>query len=307
MELRHLRYFVAVAEEGSITKAADRLHIQQPPLGQQIKLLEEELGVRLFDRLPKRISLNAAGEVFLEEAREVLARAKEAVEHVQRFDRGERGRLTVGFTSSASLHKLAPRLLRVFRDEYPLAKIDVEERETYELILALQEKRIDAALLHISSEGFADLESIVLAEENMVVASPRDHPLAQNPSEPVTLQMLADQDMVIYRRADGPGIFEAITRAFHAEGIKVNIVDQVSRLIAAINLVAAGRGITLVPSSIQVLHREAVVYRPVSQHALPPLPLYAIYRKNNRLALVNSFIAKTIELAGIESNARSAN
>ncbi|MEP7456187.1 LysR substrate-binding domain-containing protein [Phyllobacterium sp. SB3] len=302
MELRHLRYFVAVAEEGSITKAAERLHIQQPPLGQQIRLLEEELGVQLFDRLPKRIMLNAAGGVFLEEARAVLARAREAMEHVRRFDRGERGRLIVGFTSSASLHKLTPRILRTFRDEYPLAKIEVEERETYELILALQEKRIDAALLHISSEGFADLESTVLARENMVAAIPRDHPLAANePSEPVTLAMLAGQDLVIYRRADGPGIFDAITRALDAEHIKVNIVDQVSRLIAAINLVAAGRGVTLVPASIQVLHREAVIYRPVWQHSLPPLPLYAIYRKNNRLALVNNFIAKTIELAGIES------
>ncbi len=140
MELRHLRYFVAVAEEGSVTKAAERLGIQQPPLGQQIRALEQELGVALFDRAAKRISLNATGKVFLTEALDLLARANGAVDHVRRFDRGERGRLDVGFTSSASLHRWTPKMLRAFRDAYPLAEITVEERETYELILALRQK-----------------------------------------------------------------------------------------------------------------------------------------------------------------------
>ena len=181
MELRHLRYFVAVAEEGSVTRAAERLGMQQPPLGQQVKALEDELGVRLFDRAPKRIALNASGQVFLKHARDLLAGAEEAVEDVRRFDRGERGRLTVGFTSSASFHHLAPKLLRTFRQTYPLARIEVEESETYELILGLQQRRLDAALLHIATDRFDDLTSAVLAEEDMVVAVPSDHPFARAP------------------------------------------------------------------------------------------------------------------------------
>ncbi|MGL4967429.1 MAG: LysR substrate-binding domain-containing protein [Inquilinus sp.] len=291
MELRHLRYFVAVAEEGSVTRAAERLGIQQPPLGLQIRALEDELGVQLFDRQPKRLSLNAAGVVFLERARQVLGVAEEAVEHVRRFDQGERGRLTVGFTSSASLHHLTPHLLRAFRQAYPLVRLEVDESETYGLILALEQRRIDAAFLHIGTEGFAGLASTVLAQEDMVVAIPSDHPLAPAPA--VTLPMLSGQDLVVYRRPDGPGMFDGIMRAFAAAGVIPRVTDVVHRLIAAINLVAAGRGLTLVPASIQVLHPQAVTYRPLAPGALPPLPLYLAYRRDAGLALVRNFIAVT--------------
>jgi len=297
MELRHLRYFVAVAEEGSVTRAAERLGIQQPPLGLQIRALEDELGVQLFDRQPKRLSLNAAGVVFLERARQVLAVAEEAVEHVRRFDQGERGRLTVGFTSSASLHHLTPHLLRAFRQAYPLIQLEVEESETYGLILALEQRRIDAAFLHIGTEGFASLASTVLAQEDMVVAIPSDHPLARAPKRPMALSMLSGQDLVVYRRPDGPGMFDGIMRAFAAAGVTPRVTDVVHRLIAAINLVAAGRGLTLVPASIQVLHRQAVTYRPLVSGALPPLPLYLAHRRDEELALIRNFIAVTGQAA----------
>lgn len=297
MELRHLRYFVAVAEEGSLTRAAERLRIQQPPLGQQIKDLEYELGVALFDRHPKRIALNSAGEVFLADAQDILKRANQAMEHVRRFDRGESGRLSIGFTSSASLHVLAPKLLQRFRTTYPLVQIAVEESETYELILALQQERIDAALLHIDATRFPDLSSATLSEEDMLVAVPRGHPLADESLGPLTLQMLEGQDLVVYRRPDGPGIFERILGTLNRAGITPNIVDEVYRLIAAINLVAGGRGITLVPASMQVLHRETILYRPLAAGELPPLPLYIAYQRNSKLALVRNFVALTEKIA----------
>lgn len=292
MELRHLRYFVAVAEEGSVTKAAERLGIQQPPLGQQIRALEGELGVALFDRGPKRIALNAAGREFLADALKVLALADEAVERVRRFDRGERGKLAVGITSSASFHRWTPKMLRAFRQAYPLAEIEVEERETYELILALQQKRIDAAFLHISAEEFPDLTSTVLTQDAVVVAMPADHPLART-TKPVTLAMLAGQDFVVYRRPDGPGIFAGLAKALAAAKVEYRIVDEVYRLVAALNLVAAGRGLSLVPSTIQVLHRDSVVYRPLAAGALPPLQFYLAHRKVSDLELVRNFIALT--------------
>jgi DNA-binding transcriptional LysR family regulator len=297
MELRHLRYFVAVGQEGSVTRAAERLGIQPPPLGQQIRALEEELGVELFERAPKRIALNAAGKEFLDHALGVLALVDEAVDHIRRFDRGERGRLTVGFTSSASLHRWTPKMLRAFRQACPLAKIEVEERETYELILALQHKRIDAAFLHIAADGFPGLASKVLTEEAMVLAVPRDHPLAGAPSDPVTLTMLAGQDVVVYRRPDGPGIFAGIEKELTSAGISVRVVDEVYRLVAALNLVAAGRGISLVPATIQALHRDSVVYRPLAKGALPPLPLFLAHREGGNLELVQNFIAITMRSA----------
>lgn len=292
MELRHLRYFVAVAEEGSVSRAAERLNIQQPPLGQQIRDLEYELGVTLFDRHPRKVALNSAGAVFLADAREILKRANQAVENVRRFDKGEAGRLAVGFTSSASLHMLAPRLLQKFRAAYPSVQIAVEESETYELILALQEERIDAALLHIDANRFPDLASKVLSEEDMVAAIPHAHPLAADAS-PLLLKQLAGQDFVVYRRPDGPGIFERIMQTFERAGIAMQVVDEVYRIVAAINLVAGGRGITLVPASMQVLHRESVSYRPVASGELPSLPLYIAYRRDTKLAIVRNFIALT--------------
>lgn len=202
MELRHLRYFVAVAESGSITKAAQRLGIQQPPLGQQIRALEAELKVQLFERAPKRITLSNAGKEFLNDARKILESAKEAMEKVRRFDRGEQGLLTVGFTSSASMHPIAPRILGAFNGAYPLAKVEVEERETYELILRLQKRELDAAFMRFAPRDLPGLTRTTLVDEAMVVAIPREHALARKPQQPVTLKMLNDEGFVLYRRPD---------------------------------------------------------------------------------------------------------
>ncbi|WP_265516805.1 LysR substrate-binding domain-containing protein [Nitratireductor luteus] len=297
MELRHLRYFVAVAEEGSITRAAERLGIQQPPLGQQLKALEAELGVQLFDRAPKRIALNAAGRVFLEEARAILSRAQEAVDHVRRFNIGESGTLSVGFTSSASLHALTPRVLGSFRQSFPLVQIAVEESETYELVLALQNNRIDVAFSHVATDDFKNLTSRSLGQEGMIVAIPAGHPLARSGDGPLETRALAGEKIVVYRRPDGPGIFDGILKRLDQAEIPITISDQVSRMIAAINLVSAGRGLTIVPASMGILHRASVHYRPLTGDVIPPLPLYIAFRTNERLALVKRFIEITSEIA----------
>ena len=170
MELRHLRYFVAVAEEEHMTRAAARLSIQQPPLSQQIKALEQELGVILFTRLGKRIALNAAGKLFLSEAREILNRVDEAQQRVRRFDLGEEGRMRVGYTSSASLHELTPAIIRAFRATHPLMSLEIEEGAAHDLLCALEEERIDAAFVRSSVDQYATLECITLDREKMVVA-----------------------------------------------------------------------------------------------------------------------------------------
>jgi DNA-binding transcriptional LysR family regulator len=292
MDLRHLRYFVAVAEEGSMTRAAERLGIQQPPLGQQIRLLEQRLGVELFERKPRQIALNATGRFFLEEARSVLKRAEEAARQVKRFDLGESGFLNVGLTSSASLHPIAPAILRRFHEAYPHAEVSVQESETYELILALQDRSIDVALFHIRPERFADLAHIPLAEVEMLLACPNAHPLAQA-KEPLTLDSLLEEDFVIYRRREGLGIFDQILRVFEDAGATIKAAGEVTRLIAAINLVAAGRGITLVPATMCALHSESVTYVPLAKGIFSPLPLSLAYRRDERLALVRNFLSIT--------------
>ncbi|HEV2571418.1 MAG TPA: LysR family transcriptional regulator [Beijerinckiaceae bacterium] len=292
MDLRHLRYFVAVAEEGSMTRAAERLGIQQPPLGQQIRNLEDELGVQLFERRPRQIALSPTGTFFVEEARAVLRHAAEAAQRVRRFDRGEIGHLNIGLTSSASLHPLTPKILRGFHDTYPLAEVSVRESETYELILALREGRIDAAFLHISTDRYPDLQSHVLTREKMMAVVPIDHPLTRT-KKPLDWPRLLEEDFVIYRRTDGPGIFDGILDAVAAFGGRMKIVGEVSRLIGAINLVAAGRGISIVPATMRALHPETVAYLPLAAGALQPLPFYMAHKKQLDLAIVANFVAKT--------------
>jgi DNA-binding transcriptional LysR family regulator len=224
-----------------------------------------------------------------------------AIDNVRRFSQGESGRLSVGFTSSASLHVLAPQFLQQFRRAFPLAEIVVEESETYELILALQQQRVDVALLHIDARRFPELTARALSEEDMLVAVPRSHAYAEAEDEPLTLDMLHGVDMVVYRRTDGPGIFERLMETFQTAGVAPRIVDEVSRIIAAINLVAGGRGLTVVPASMRVLHRESVVYRPLLPGQLPPLPLYVAHRADARLALIRNFVDLTEKIASSSS------
>ena len=289
MELRHLRYFIAVAEDGSVTRAARRLNMEQPPLSQQIRKLETELGVRLFDRVAKRVVLNAAGRQFLEDARHTLDAAAAAIERVRRFDRGEQGHIACGFTSSASLHHLAPKLIRAFRHAYPLATFEVEERETFELLSGVDQRRLDMAFVRTVGSDLPALDNLVLHEEMIVAALPSDHRLARSAS-PVSLSSLMREPMVLYRRPDGFGIFEVLMDALRRGGFEPQVTEQVPRMITAINLVAAGQGISLVPESMRALHNGSVVYRKLVAGALPPMPLTLVFRRDNPSALVRNFI-----------------
>jgi DNA-binding transcriptional LysR family regulator len=147
MELRHLRYFVTVAEEEHITRAAMRLGMKQPPLSQQIRQLEDEIGVSLFDRHPKRIALNAAGKIFLSDARRILAAAEDAIDRVRKFDLGQEGTILIGMTSSASVHPICIEIVREFRAAQPLVSIQIEEGANHDLLVMLEEERLDFAFV----------------------------------------------------------------------------------------------------------------------------------------------------------------
>lgn len=296
MELRHLRYFVAVAEEGHITRAAARLGIQQPPLSQQIRALEEELGVTLFERTARSVKLNEAGVSFLKDAKALLAATDDAVERLRRTAKGEQGRLVVGCTSSALLHDLPPRLLEAFRSRYPLVQVTMVVDTTRDLFDALSEQQVDVAFLRSPASRYPTLHSICLDEEAMVVALPRSHRLAATPDKPISLTELATEDFVSYRRADGPGIHDAVTAACHRAGSNAFVVEEVPRLITAVTTVATGRGVAIVPKALQTVQSNRVVYRPLDAQSAFTVPLTLAYRPLSAPGPVGHFLslAKTL-------------
>src|SRR5689334_22939372 len=170
MELRHLRYFIAVAEEGHVTRAAERLGMQQPPLSQQIRALEREVGAQLFRRKPRGMELTAAGRTFLADAQAILTQVDHAFTTTRRTARGELGRIGVGFTSSAPFHPFVPRVIRAFRDASPLVALSLEESGTGELVDALRNEKLDAVFIRSRAADLSGLAVHRLLDEEMIAA-----------------------------------------------------------------------------------------------------------------------------------------
>lgn len=289
MELRHLRYFVAVAEEGHVTRAAERLGIQQPPLSQQIQALERELETQLFRRKPRGVELTPAGLALFDEARAILARANEAVAAVKRTARGEAGHIGIGFTSSASFHPFLPRAIRTFREAHPLVALALEESGTTELVNALRARSLDVAFVRSPVGESDDLFIRPLLEEVMVAALPSGHPLSAN-RDPLPLAALAGETFILYRRPVGPGLHDAIIAACDRAGFSPTIGQEAPRMLSTLSLVAAGLGVTLVPASMSRLEAEGVAYRPLDPSAPLTAPLNLAYRRDEISAAVRRFV-----------------
>lgn len=291
MDLRHLRYFVAVAEEGHVTRAAERLGIQQPPLSQQIKALEAELEVQLFRRKPRGVELTEAGESLLEDARRILAEVEGALARARHTARGELGRLAVGFTASSPFHPFVTRLLRDFRSAHPRVTVTLEEMGSSELVAAVQAERLDVAFIRPAIPPAEGVALYTLLEEPMVAALPAGHRLATAARRPLSLAALAAEPFILYRRASGPGLYDAIVSACRAAGFTPRTEQEAPRITATLNLVAAGLGVTLVPQSLSSLQAEAIVYRPLS--AAPGLvaPIRLVARKTDHSAAARRFVA----------------
>ena len=291
MELRHLRYFVAVAEEGHITRAAERLGIQQPPLSQQIKALEAELDVQLLRRKARGVELTEAGRALLADARAVLTHVDHAVATTRRTARGEEGRIAVGFTSSASFHPLVVRAIRRYRDAYPLVSLALEEGGTAELADAVRREQLDAAFVRTPVGDTSELVVTPLLDEEMIAALPTGHKLA--PRSPrggaVPLQSLADETFILYRRRLGPGLYDSIIAACHRSGFSPRVGQEAPRMFSTLNLVAAGLGVSIVPASMQSLHMDGVVYRRL-KGAPVKAPLQIAHRRGDAAPAVSRFV-----------------
>jgi len=291
MELRHLRYFVAVAEEEHITRAAARLGMKQPPLSQQIKQLEHEIGVELFDRRPKRITLNAAGKVFLSDARRILASAEDAVERVRKFDLGQEGTLLIGMTSSASVHPICISVIEEFRMAQPLVSLQIEEGANHDLLRLLEEERLDFAFVRSEVDRYPLVTRQTLAKEPMVVAIPGKHPLAHGAPEPLRLADLATLDWVMYRQSNGAGIYDTLIEACAARGFRPRVVGTTERVISAINMVATGFGITVVAGTAEALRLPNVVYRALAEDDDLTVPLNVAFHRHVTSVLRRRFLS----------------
>jgi len=301
MDLRHLRYFVAVAEEGHVTRAAARLGIQQPPLSQQIRALEAELQVQLFRRKPRGVELTQAGEALFTEAQAILRQIEHAVTAVRRTARGEAGRIGLGFTSSASFHPFVPQAIRQYREAHPLVGLSLEESGTGELVAALLDERLDAAFVRspigASAGGPAPGDAAGIAvhsvlDEAMVAALPAGHSLAvRAAAKPLSLGELAAETFILYRRPLGPGLYDAIIAACQRAGYSPNIGQEAPRMLATLSLVAAGLGVTLVPQSMRRLRVHGVAYRLLDSAAGLVAPLSLAYRRGETSEAARRFIA----------------
>jgi DNA-binding transcriptional LysR family regulator len=282
IELRRLRAFVVVAEEGHVTRAAERLGMQQPPLTRLLQGLEAELGVRLLHRTPRGVRVTEAGMVLLDEARAVLARSESVAETVRRAARGEQGRLAIGFTSSAALHPYVSSAIRKFREVLPGVAVVMEEAGSSELVDALLHKRLDAAFVRSPVGNVPDLLVEAVLDEPMVAALPVGHALAAESATPLALSDLAREAFVLYRRPAGPGLYDAILAACRAAGFSPALAQEAPRLTATLSLVAAGLGVSVVPASMQRLGGEGIIYRTLAGCPGLSAPLSLAMRRSDQ-------------------------
>jgi len=259
LDLRHFRYFVAVAEELHFGRAARRLHLAQPPLSQQIRQLEERLGVQLFVRSTRRVELTPAGRVFLDSARRALAEAASAVNVVQRAGRGELSTLRIGFTDSSALSVL-PGALRRFRRAYPAVHLELVEGDSTAQLTALERDAIDVAVVAGPVSAPAMFAETVLRDRFAAVL-PAGHPLARRTA--IALSTLAAQPLILGPPHVAPAFQYAIRRMCLQAGFVPQIVQHAAEYQAILSLVAAGLGISIVPGFVRNLKRQGVVYRPL--------------------------------------------
>lgn len=279
VDLRLLRYFLAVAEESHLTKAAARLGIRQPPLSQQIRVLEQELGVTLFHRLPRGMELTESGRALLGDARNIIALVDQAVDGVRRVSLGEAGRLTVGFTGSAAFHPFVPSVIRRFRESAPNVRLELEESSTGELMEAVAEGRVDVAFIRGPYGPDRGVVVETVLEEPMLAAFPADHPAVKGRARKrIALSELADESLILYRRHSGPGLYDAIIAACSAAGFSPRIVQEAPRMLSTLSLVAAGLGVSLVPASLRRVNIEGVVYVSMTRPAELRAPLNLTWR-----------------------------
>lgn len=285
MELRHLRYFVTVAEELNFGRAATRLNMSQPPLSQQIQQLEADMGVPLFYRTNRKVELTDAGKVFLEKAYKILREVEKARDHTRKAYLGEYGKLAIGFTGS-TLYDLIP-LLKSYRAKYPLVDVLLYQKGTVDQLLDLHEERIHIGLICTPIER-NNLNIAVIRRQQFVAVLPTTHPLAAE-NRPIDIEELADETFIMPPREVGSAYYDTIMDIFH----KVGFIPKVTTAHVSISvapLVSTGLGITLVPHSLQNLPVNGVVYKELT-NTTSMIETAVAWRQNDRSPVVDMFLS----------------
>ena len=302
MDLRQLRYFAAVARTGHMTRAAAELGIQQPPLSQQIRALETQLGLPLFHRHPKGMTLTDGGRLLLVEATRILEDVAATEARMQRVAQGRVGLLKVGFTSSAAAHAYTPALLREFRAHHAGIDLAISEMNAAELTAAVAEARLHAAVLRVPVQRPDGLAFETLLREPVRVALPLDHRLASPRSgarapAAVALRDLRDDAFILVRRPGAPGLYANLLALCDEEGFQPAIAAEVDRMMTGLNLVAAGVGVTVVPASMQGAHPGAIEFRPLVESDRLDAPLTLVWRAADCTGPTEHFVALARRLA----------
>ena len=293
MELRHLRSFLAVAEHLHFRRAAETIHLSQPALSVQIRALEEEIGLQLFVRNRRRTLLTPAGQVFLEEAREMVARSEQALARARRAALGQVGTLRIGFVSTAAALLIPPLVMR-FRELYPDVELDLRNVLTADQVLQLSDGRLDAGLLLLPIAAQEQIETTVLHREPFILLLPASHSLARK--RHVRLEQLRSANFVMYARKKAPAFHDRILGILNGAGFSPHVVQEASEMQTLVSLVAAGLGIAVAPFSIQLLHHlPGVVVRKLPRK-LPLSEIALAVRKYNNSATTRLFTDLALEI-----------
>lgn len=303
LELRHLRYFVAVAEERNFSRAAERLHIAQPPLSRQIQQLEDLLQVELLRRTTRSLELTEAGRFFYGHAVQLLAQCTDVISMTRRIGKIDR-KFAIGFVGS-TLYGLLPEIARRFKAAHPEMEVTLHEMTTVEQIQALKDGVIDVGIGRIRRED-PNIRRIVLREEALVVALPLEHPLASADRE-LQLREIANETLLVFPKAPRPSLADQVLSVFRDRGLEPANVVEVKELQVALGLVAAGMGITIIPKSVLGLKRSDVCYKALDDPNLVS-PIIMSIRAQDHSEDIRSFLALTYELyraKGIPHNEES--
>ena len=293
MDMRHLRCFVAVAEELHFGRAAERLHLSQPPVSLAIKELEEELGVRLFERTSRRISITRAGEDALRDARAVLTAADTMRKRAQETAQGLMGTLSLGFISLPA-YSFLPTTLRSFTEDYQRVRVSLQEGTTDQILHDVENGSLDVGLVFRTPDLPTALNSKLVQVEPLVIALPESHPMAG--SSRIALEKLSQERFLGFERHQGPLMFDAIVATCMRHGFSPNLFPA-RQMHTIVSLVSGGIGVALVPGSVQALHREGVVYRSMKGEKTL-VETVAVWRRSDDSPLVKALLACLPKVTG---------
>lgn len=288
MELRHLRYFIAVAEELHFGRAAQLLGISQPPLSQQIQALEQELGARLFERTNRRVELSEAGRLFLDEARQVLAQVDKAADVARRAQLGELGEMKIGFTTSAPINSGIPKAIYAFRQRFPAVHLNLKEMSSRDVADALLDETIEIGLMR----PLALPESLLVTElfrEPLVAVLSATHPLAEGSERGLLLSTLANEPFVFFPRSYGSGLHAQLMSLARQAGFSPHFAQEAGEAMTIIGLVAAGLGVSVLPASFQRMRIDGVVYRTLLD-ADAVTAVWLVQRRESASVMAHAFV-----------------